>query len=144
MRIKEVTQAIENAFEDPNMGHTAIVRLQDIVGREKTESADEEMRSRDWKQLFRHLVDLLRRDARTRRRVSVLMTEMGEGLKADEKRALIEKMMTEKSRLERAIIHHETLARLLKRYRIVHVTSSNIMFGALVLHVIFALMYQVN
>ena len=71
------------------------------------------------------------------------MTEMGEGLKTDEKRALIEKMMTEKSRLERAIVH-ETLARVLKRYRIVHVTSSNIMFGALVLHVIFALMYQVN
>ena len=34
------------------------------------------------------------------------MTEMGEGLKTDEKRALIEKMMTEKSRLERAIVHH--------------------------------------
>ena len=65
MRIKEVTQAIENAFEDPNMGHTAIVRLQDIVG-EKTESGQEGI-SRP-KQLFRHLVDLLRRDARTRRR----------------------------------------------------------------------------
>ena len=144
IRIKDVTQAIENAFQDPNMGHTAIVRLQDIVGREKTESEGDQPVSRDWKQFFRHLVELLRRDARTRRRVSALMTEMGEGLKTDEKRALIEKMMTEKSRLERAIVHHETLARVLKRYRIVHVTSSNIMFGALVLHVIFALMYQVN
>ena len=68
-RIKDVTQAIENAFQDPNMGHTAIVRLQDIVGREKTESEGDQPISRDWKQFFVTSSELLRRDARTRRRV---------------------------------------------------------------------------
>ena len=53
-------------------------------------------------------------------------------------------LLKEKARLERSVKRHAFLARILKRYRVVHVTSSYIMFGALLLHVIFALMYHVG
>ncbi|MEZ4463205.1 MAG: hypothetical protein R3F43_01460 [bacterium] len=36
------------------------------------------------------------------------------------------------------------LARILKRYRVVHVVSSNIMFGALVAHIVISLSYTVG
>ena len=54
------------------------------------------------------------------------------------------KMMYRKAKLERSLKFQTFLAKVLKRYRIIHVTSSNIMFGALILHVVFALMYQVG
>ena len=53
-------------------------------------------------------------------------------------------LMNERARLERSLGQYGLMARIVKHYRVVHVTSSNIMFGALVLHVVFALMYQVN
>ena len=52
--------------------------------------------------------------------------------------------MHERARLERSLGQYGLMARIVKHYRVVHVTSSNIMFGALILHVVFALMYQVN
>ena len=57
---------------------------------------------------------------------------------------MLSKMMYRKAQLERSVEFQAFLAGVLKRYRIIHVTSSNIMFGALILHVVFALMYQVG
>ena len=56
----------------------------------------------------------------------------------------MKRLLNEKSRLERSIHQHAFLARVLKRYRVIHVASSNIMFSALALHIVFALMYQVG
>ncbi|MBV69898.1 MAG: hypothetical protein CMH52_00990 [Myxococcales bacterium] len=143
-RIGDVTRQIEGVFSDPSVGHTAIVRLKDIMGQEKSERALVSTESRGWRPFIALLVDLIRRDALTKKRVSDLASELSHGLEDDNQSAQVETLMTEKSRLERAIMQHAFLSKVLKRYRIVHVTSSNIMFGALVLHIVFALMYQVN
>ena len=55
----------------------------------------------------------------------------------------LQKMMYEKAQLTRSVEFQSFLATVLKRYRVVHVVSSNITFGALALHIVFALMYQV-
>ena len=59
-------------------------------------------------------------------------------------RAEMETLLTQKSRMERSIRQQAFFSKILKRYRVVHVTASNIMFASLVLHVVFALMFKVS
>ena len=59
-------------------------------------------------------------------------------------RAEMETLLTQKSRMERSVRQQALFSKILKRYRVVHVTASNIMFAALILHIVFALMFQVS
>ena len=56
----------------------------------------------------------------------------------------LQKMMYEKAKLARSVEFQDFLSVVLKRYRVIHIASSNITFGALALHIVFALMYQVG
>ena len=78
-RIDEVSRQIEGVFSDPNVGHTAIVRLKDILGQE-VKRRWRPAEARGWRQFVSLLVDLIRRDALTKKRVSDLASELSLGL----------------------------------------------------------------
>ena len=143
VRIRELNTAIESAFEDRRTGHTAIVRLADLVAKEQSKTGAKASIKVGWGRFFGQVLTLLRQDASTKRKVAALADEMAGNLSVEQQKE-IQSLMTEKSRLERSIGKQALFSKLLKRYRIIHVTASNVMFGALVLHIIFALMYQVS
>ena len=72
-----------------------------------------------------------------------IAADLGHGLDASRSED-VRRLMLEKSRLERSLRQQEFFGRVLKKYRIVHVGASHVMFLALVLHIVFALMYQVS
>ena len=80
---------------------------------------------------------------RSKKSIDELAQEMEAGIKEGNVDAM-KALLNEKVQLERSIRQYDFLAGVLKRYRVIHVTSSNIMFGALALHIVFALMYQVG
>ncbi len=139
-RMQEVNRAIEEGFVDTRAGYTAVMRLADLVDKQDQQMGDET--EEEERGFFRRLLDLMRSDAQAKRDIDSMTSEMSGEVREGMKGELVE-LLREKARLERSVRQHAFLAKVLKTYRVVHVTSSNIMFGALVLHVINALMYQV-
>ncbi len=138
-RMQTLNQEIEQRFEDTRSGYTMVMRLADLVERESpTADAD----SQDTGGFLSQLVQLIRRDRNARQEIQSLTDEMAPEVKADARGEMVD-LLNEKARLERSVRQHDFFGRVLKTYRVVHVTSSNIMFGALFLHVLNALMYQV-
>ena len=53
-------------------------------------------------------------------------------------------LLKERARLERSIARYALMTRVLRRYRIVHVVSSNVIFVALAMHIVLSLVYRVG
>ncbi|MCA9545268.1 MAG: hypothetical protein KC613_12780 [Myxococcales bacterium] len=142
-RIQALNQSIESKFKDRRVGFTVMTRvaqLDELANLPPPEVDDEGMaRTR----LLPSMVDLLKKDRAEMGAIDAMATELKaevqEG-KAEEVLALLK----EKARLERSTKRHALLSVILKRYRVVHVVSSNIMFGALALHIVRSLMYLVG
>jgi Fe-S-cluster-containing hydrogenase component 2 len=127
-RIQALNQEIEGCFEDPREGYTLMARIaHDVDG------------AADTGHLLTGFIDLAKADAEERRRIHELGEQMG-GAHAEQ----LMELLREKARLERSVRFHAFLGTLLKRYRIVHVVSSNVMFGALFLHIVVSLAFQVG
>jgi Fe-S-cluster-containing hydrogenase component 2 len=139
-RMQEVNRAIEEGFVDTRSGYTAVMRLADLVDKQDQQIDDESVE--ETRGFIGRFIDLIRNDAQAKRDIESMANEMSGEVREGMKGELVE-LLREKARLERSVRQHAFLSKVLKAYRVVHVTSSNIMFGALVLHVINALMYQV-
>lgn len=138
-RIRSLDRDIEGLFDDPRVGQTVMVRMEDLIGKPGPGEATD-----DAAPLLTGLFRLAEEDRDDRRRLRRLAEEVGGGeLPADRARALL-RLLREKARAERSLRRHALMGRVLKRYRTVHVVASNIMFGALVLHVVYTLIYQVS
>jgi Fe-S-cluster-containing hydrogenase component 2 len=141
-QIQGLNESIERKFGDRKDGYTAIIRLESLlenVPEDLKETTGAKPKSGFWKGVLRY-IDWKRR---TDEDIKKIIDETSSSVDRAEVPAL-SKMMYRKAQLERSVEFQAFLAGVLKRYRIIHVTSSNIMFGALILHVVFALMYQVG
>jgi hypothetical protein len=94
--------------------------------------------------LLKGLVAVAGEDQAVRKRLEALQAELAAGGVRAGKAGEVLAMMQEKVRLERSVKRHAFFGRLLKRYRTVHVIASNIMFGALLLHIIVSLAFAVG
>jgi hypothetical protein len=79
-----------------------------------------------------------------RKRIEALGAHLEAGGVRAGKAGEVLRLMQEKVRLERSMKRHAFFGRLLKRYRMVHVIASDIMFGALLLHIIVSLAFAVG
>ncbi|MEZ4470926.1 MAG: hypothetical protein R3F60_09020 [bacterium] len=145
-RIKALNAEIQGRFRDQSVGQTMLIRL-DALTQQSVAEAAATMPTRaddpaEKGRLLSGIWRLVGEDRRERRAIDRMGSELAQKVegRADEVVAL----MKEKARLERSTRRHAFLARILKRYRVVHVVSSNIMFGALVAHIVISLSYTVG
>ena len=142
LRLGELDRELEGLFDSPRAGMTMMTRVADLVAAESAAAAAENGEDRE--SLVQGLLGIAGEDQALRRRIEALRADLERGGvragKAKEALAL----MRERFKMERSIRRHAFLGRLLKRYRVVHVVASNVMFGALLLHVVVALAYAVG
>lgn len=143
-QIQGLNEQIEGKFHDRRVGFTVMTRVVDtgtgshagsIVG------ADDESLERT--KLLTGIVQLLKQDHAQRKEIDALSPELQGEVQSGQADEVL-RLLKEKARLERSTRLHGFLARILKRYRVVHVVSSNVLIVALALHVIRSLMYLVG
>ncbi|MEE2787376.1 MAG: hypothetical protein VX589_08560 [Myxococcota bacterium] len=142
-RMLQLDEAIENQFSDARTGHTAIIKVAELANADGQQPSDSRLSMPSVRRFWVGIWNMLRQQRRDKRAVVALAGALRSDVREGHNDELTSLMM-ERAQLERALGHYDVLARIVKHYRVVHVTSSNIMFGALVLHIVFALMYQVN
>ncbi len=134
--VQALNRRIEAGFVDHRRGVTLMVKVDGLgVEAEVTDAASQK--------LLTGIVRLLGEDRRQRKAIDELSEEVS-GAAEVGKAALVLRLLKQKARLERSLRRHALLATVLKRYRVVHVTASNVMFGALIFHVAHSLMYSVG
>ena len=141
-QIQGLNESIERKFGDRKDGYTAIIRLESLledVPEDLKETSGQRPKIGFWKGIVRYVNWKRRTDADIKK----IIEDTSSTVEREEV-PVLSIMMYRKAQLERSVEFQVFLAGVLKRYRIIHVASSNIMFGALILHVIFALMYQVS
>lgn len=131
--IRQLEAEIESKFVDRGRGATMMTRLEAHDGGD----LDGEQA------MLTGLVRLVGDDRKQRKAIDDLADEIDDNVGEGQAPEVVQ-LLKEKARLERSVRRHAFLAKILKRYRVVHVVSSNIMFGALALHIVFSLMYQVG
>ena len=144
--IQQLNRRIEQNFIDVKAGYTTMMRVESFARKAEgpmvdplTGSEEEGAQPSFWTGIF----NLFGEDRRAKAHIEDMAADFGATVtdgKVDEVVGLLE----EKARLERSVKRHAFLGKILKRYRVIHVTSSNIMFGALALHVVLSLMYHVG
>jgi len=144
--IQQLNRRIEQNFVDVKAGYTMMMRVESFAQKAEgpivnplAAQSDEEPQRSFWTGIF----DLFGEDRRSKAYIDEMAEEFGETV-TDGKVDEVVELLNTKARLERSVRRHAFLGKVLKRYRIVHVTSSNIMFGALVLHIVLSLMYHVG
>lgn len=135
--IRRLNERIESKFTDRQAGHTMITRVE-ALGRDEDGATVVDERG-----VLGGIARLVGEDRRQRKAIAALAGELDQNVAAGAKAEVVA-LLKEKARVERSIRRHALLAKVLKRYRVVHVVSSNVMFGALLLHIVFSLMYQVR
>lgn len=141
-RIQSINESIERKFGDRRDGYTAIIRLESLVDSVPPELQTVTTSSQSlsgWKRLWFY-VNWKRQ---TDRQIKTIIDDTAATVDRAELPDL-KRLMYEKAKLTRSVDFQDFLGAVLKRYRVIHVASSNITFGALALHVIVALMYQVS
>lgn len=146
-RIQQINRQVEAQFTDAKAGYTALVRIEELSRAKEVEAALEELAAPvdapDENQgFFAAAIDLFRENRRARDAIEELTAKLGDSVREGHGRALAE-LLHEKARYERSVKRHAFMTRVLRRYRVVHVTSSYICYGALALHIVHALMYSV-
>ncbi len=135
-QVQTLNRKIEQGFVDRRHGYTMMVKLESLT----EGSGPEEPEPR---RLLSGIVRLIGEDRKQRKAIAQLREEI-EGQAEEGRAGEVLKLLQQKSRLERSLKRHALLATILKRYRVVHVTSSNVMFGALLVHIGHSLMYSVG
>ncbi len=135
-KVQTLNRQIEEGFVDRRHGYTMMVKIDGLA------DADEEVDLAS-QRLLTGIVRLLGADRRQRKAIEGLRGEV-EGQAEEGKAAAVMKLFKERARLERSLRRYALLATILRRYRVVHVTSSNVMFGALIVHIGHSLMYSVG
>ena len=140
-QVHALNKEIEECFDDPRAGFEAVSKLDasaaDGESKKKKFGSEGEM-------LFTSIVRLAEEDRESSKRIEAVAGELAKtDLRAGRKDELV-KLLKNKARLERSVRRHALLASVLKRYRVVHVVSSNIMFGALASHIIVSLIFTVG
>ncbi|MCA9538390.1 MAG: hypothetical protein KC620_05850 [Myxococcales bacterium] len=149
--IKRINREVEERFVDVKAGHTALIKVEELTRAAAAGASMDgllraqggEAPAEEKRPFLRSLLDLFGEDRTARQTIDAMAARLGNSVREGKARE-VAALLKEKARLERSVKRHAFLARILKRYRVVHVTSSYIMFGALLLHVIFALMYHVG
>lgn len=140
-RIESLNRTIESKFKDRRVGYTVMTRIADLAAIERAAAGgDDEQEST---RLLPGVMKLLSEDRKGRKQVESLAGEVAKEAQAGQAQEILT-LLAEKSRLERSTRRHGLLEKILKRYRVVHVVSSNILFGALAIHIVRSLMYLVG
>lgn len=141
-RIKTLNEQIQARFKDRKEGQTMLVRLDALVNQPVADAAVDQAPEANRGRLLGGLLRLIGDDRREARAIERMQGDLQQKIsgRSDEVIAL----MKEKARLERSTRRHGLLGRILKRYRVVHVWSSNFMFIALVVHIIVSLSYTMG
>jgi Fe-S-cluster-containing hydrogenase component 2 len=144
-RIKAVNQAISSKFKNRDHGQTMIMRLDALTNKTVAEAAaemptraDDAGRGRVMSGIFK----LIGEDRRQARAIEAMEAELGQKIEGNS--AGVITLMKQKARLERSTRRFAFMTRVLRRYRVVHVWSSNFMFIALTAHVVLSLMYTMR
>ena len=135
-QVQALNRKIEEGFVDRRQGYTMMVKVDALA---EASAAEAPASNR----LLSGIVRLIGEDRKQRRAIKELRSEV-EGQAEAGRAGEVLRLLQEKSRLERSLRRHALLASVLKRYRVVHVTSSNVMFGALIVHIAHSLMYSVG
>lgn len=143
-RIARLDREIEALFDSPRAGMTAITKMQGAVAATTTSHKGSPLEPDERESLLKGLVAVAGEDQAVRKRLEALQAELAAGGVRAGKAGEVLALMQEKVRLERSVKRHAFFGRLLKRYRTVHVIASNIMFGALLLHIIVSLAFAVG
>jgi len=142
VRLAELDREIEGLFESPRAGMTMMTRMASLVAAEATAAQGKSADDRE--SLMKGLLSVAGEDQALRKRIEALGAEVEKGgVRAGKAREVLG-LMRERLRLERSIKRHAFFGRLLKRYRVVHVVASNVMFGALLLHIVISLAFAVG
>lgn len=146
-RIKAVNEAISSKFKSRGEGKTMIMRL-DMLTNQSVAEAAAAMPSRaddagEKKSLFGSVFKLIGEDRRQAKAIEAMEAELGQKIDGDNAAAVMA-LMKEKARLERSTRRYAFMTRILRRYRVVHVWASNLMFIALAAHVVLSLMYTMR
>lgn len=144
-RMAALDREIEGLFESPRAGMTAITHMQSVVASTSTRPHDPTPIDPEAKEsLLKGLLAVAGEDQAARKRIEALSAHVeAGGVRAGKAREVLA-LMQEKVRLERSMKRHAFFGRLLKRYRTVHVIASDIMFGALLLHIVASLAFAVG
>ena len=144
-RLAHLDHEIEALFENPRAGMTAMTHVQNVVQSTASRSHDATLVNPEAREsLLEGLLAVAGEDQAARKRIEALGKHLdGGGVRAG-KAGEVLVLMQEKVRLDRSMKRHAFFGRLLKRYRMVHIISSNIMFGALLLHIIVSLAFAVG
>lgn len=138
-QIQFLNQEMQGLFSDQVVGHTMMMRIDEMLRLDQSGYSTDEAR-----QLLAGIAQLSNEDRVQKGKVQDLMAELKEaGIREGDAHDMLI-LLKERARLERSIARHALMSRVLKRYRIVHVVSSNVMFGALALHIVLSLVYRVG
>jgi Fe-S-cluster-containing hydrogenase component 2 len=137
-QIQTINEAIETSFHDRRVGYTMMTRAMNL---EATADTDDDGLAHT--RLLPGIVRVLGEDRQQRKDIDALGPELEQDVQEGQADEVL-RLLKEKARLERSTRLHGFLARILKRYRVVHVVSSNILMGALLLHIVRSLMYLVG
>jgi Fe-S-cluster-containing hydrogenase component 2 len=144
-RMAALDRDIEALFDSPRAGMTAITQMQSVVASTAAKSHDATPVDPDAREsLLQGLLAVAGEDQAARKRIEALGAHLEAGGVRAGKAGEVLRLMQEKVRLERSMKRHAFFGRLLKRYRMVHVIASDIMFGALLLHIIVSLAFAVG
>ena len=143
-RLTQLDRDVEGLFENHRAGMTMMTRLSEAVEEEKTKTRAHRGKAQASESLLRGLLGVAGLDKAVRKRIERLGAEVSEGGVQAGKAGLVLALMQERVRLQRSLERHAFFGRVLKRYKVVHVISSNIMFGALLLHIIVSLAFNVR
>jgi len=146
-RIQQINRQVEAQFTDAKAGYTALVRIEELSRAADVEQAlgamEPEGDEAEKKGFFAGVLELFRENQKARETIDALTAGLGDSLREGKAREVAE-LLREKARMERSVKRHAFLTRILRSYRIVHVTSSYILYGALVVHIVHSLIFHVG
>jgi len=141
-QLQALKESIEQKFKDRREGYTMMMKVdalkaaQEAAREEREGEADEEPQG-IWAG-FAKLRTLMQGDKEQEEAIDQLSAELGERVKEGEANEVL-LLLKEKSRLQRSARHAQWLSKLLKSYRVFHVTIGHLTFAVLALHIFKAL-----
>lgn len=149
-RIKQINRQVEAQFTDAKAGYTALVRIEELSKAREVEAALESLAAPapaeeegEKRGLFAGVLELFRENKKAEATIDALTAKLGDTMRDGAAKAVAE-LLREKARLERSMKRHAFMTRVLRRYRVVHITTSYIAYGALVVHIIHSLIFHVG
>lgn len=148
-RIQQINRLVEAQFKDARDGYTALVRIEELSKAREVEAALDALTAPaaeaegEKRGFFSGVLELFRENRRAEEAIDALTAKLGDSMREGAARE-VAGLLREKARLERSMKRHAFMTRVLRRYRVVHVTTSYIAYGALVVHIIHSLIFHVG